>query len=126
VIAEFHLHPNSFITINESSELFTPYLYNDILFSTVHTDIFEEYRFSFRKNENYYYALDHGSFIFKGSNAPKYYLNFFHLQPEKCYPDVAPGSPFLYYYSNTFCSGFSNTVFTWEYVFNYIFEGYKM
>ena len=126
VIAEFYLHPNSFITINESSELFTPYLYNDILFSTVHTDIFEEYRFSFRKNENYYYALDQGSFIFKGSNAPKYYLNFFHLQPENCYPDVAPGSPFLYYYSNTFCSGFSNTIFTWDYVFNYIFEGYKM
>ena len=122
VVAEFYLHPNSFISIDEDWQLFTPYLYNGVKFLTMHTDIHEEYQFSFKKNESYFYMLDQGSFTFKGNNAPSYYLEFFYLQPENIYPDVAPGSPYLYYYSNRFCSGFSDKLYTWNDIFNYVFK----
>ena len=122
VVAEFYLHPNSFLSVDNELDLFTPYFYNGVKYSTLHTDMYEEYRFSFRKNESYVYMLDQGSFMFRGNNAPSYYMDFFYLEPEDTHPDVASGSPFLYYYSNTFCSGFSDKLYTWKDIFNYVFK----
>ncbi len=124
VVAKWFSHPQSLIFPNGEVPLNLSFIYNGVEYTDSHTAFYEEKTFEFEEGESYEYAMDEGSFVYKGT-PPKCYYQYFFLQPasspyiEGSLPD---NSPYIYICSRNFASGFGkDDAPGWSTVFEYIY-----
>lgn len=124
VVAKWFSHPRSLIFPNGEVQLSLSFIYNGVEYSDSHTAFYEEKVFEFEMGETYDYAMDKGSFVYKGT-PPKCYYQYFFLQPastpyiEGSLPD---NTPYIYICSRNFASGFGkDDAPGWSDVFEYIY-----
>ena len=100
------------------------YTYNGKTYTDTHPGITETFRFSFEKGETLDMPLGTGSVTYNGT-PPLYYISYFKLSPAGT-PYVegnkAKGEPYIYVYSRSFMSGFSNDARqNWERIFELVY-----
>lgn len=124
IVAKWLSHPNSLMYPQGTVALDLPFTYKGVTYTDSHTGVTEEFTFTFEMGEQLNMALDSESETYNGT-APKYYLEYFMLQPSgNGYVEGNPatGEPYLYIYSRNFASGFSdNTSPDWDKIFEIVY-----
>ncbi len=122
VVAKWLAHPRSVLFPNGEVDVDYGFVYNGVTYTDSHTDLHEEFRFTFVKGDYIDYIVE-GPKEFKGS-IPEYYLDYFYLQPAVSpyiNGDMREGTKFLYITSLQFAKGFSDDDPGWEKIFNFIY-----
>lgn len=124
IVAAWLSHPNSLLYPQGEVDLEIPYTYNGKTYTDTHPGITETFRFSFEKGETLDMPLGTGSVTYNGT-PPLYYISYFMLSPAGT-PYVegnkAKGEPYIYVYSRSFMSGFSNDARqNWERIFELVY-----
>lgn len=122
VVAKWLAHPRSVLFPNGEVDVDYGFVYNGVTYTDSHTDLHEEFRFTFVKGDYIDYIVE-GPKEFKGS-IPEYYLDYFYLQPAVSpyiNGNMREGTKFLYITSLQFAKGFSDDDPGWEKIFNFIY-----
>ena len=124
VVAKWLAHPQSLLFPEGEVGITTPFLYKGELFTDNHTQLYENYEFTFYNGERYDYSLGEDSFVYNGA-APQSYYEYFFLQPVNSpYIDgsLPHKKPFYYVCSRNFAGGFTKSGMpNWKSVFEYIY-----
>ncbi len=124
VVAAWLSHPNSLIYPQGEVDLELPYKFNGETYTDTRPGITETFQFTFEKGETLNMPLGTGSFTYNGT-PPLYYISYFKLSPAgSAYVEgnKASGQPYIYVYSRSFMSGFSdNARPNWEKIFELVY-----
>ena len=122
VVAKWLAHPRSVLFPNGEVDVDYGFVYNGVTYTDSHTDLHEEFRFTFVKGDYIDYIVE-GPKEFKGF-IPEYYIDYFYLQPAVSpyiNGNMREGTKFLYITSLQFAKGFSDDDPGWEKIFNFIY-----
>lgn len=125
VVAKWLSSPNSLFFPNGEVRLDLPYSYKGNTYNEEHTGVYESYNVTMKKNQTVLELCCSSDYIlFNGSNAPKYYYQFFPLSysGSRFYEEVSGEKRLFYIIDAGFASGYSNTTITWDSVFRYLYE----
>ena len=123
VVAKWLSHPRSLLFPNGEVDVDYGFVYKGVTYTDSHTNLHEEFEFTFKKGEYIEYMLE-GPMEYKGE-VPEYFLDYFYLQPAVSpyiNGNMREGTKFLYITSLQFANGFSDDNPGWEKIFNYIYK----
>ena len=122
VVAKWLSHPRSLLFPNGEIDVDYGFVYKGVTYADSHTNLHEEFEFTFKNGEYIDYVLD-GPKEYKGE-LPEFFLDYFYLQPAVSpyiNGNMREGTKFLYITSLQFAKGFSDRDPGWEKIFNFIY-----